>query len=337
MKKKVVCVTGASGFIGSCLVQLLLSRGYTVHATVQNLNEKKETEHLMALEGVDEDRLKLFEMDLLNYPSILAAVKGTHGVFHIASPNIIAQVEHPEKELLEPAIEGTIKVITAAEEAGIERVVVTSSTAAIMPSPCWPADVPKSEACWTDEAYCRNKGLWYPVSKLCAEKAAWKVAGEKGIELVVVNPAAVLGPVLPPGLSASMVLMLGLLQGSTETYENFYMGCVHVKDVAMAHILLYENKSAAGRHLCCKDITHFSDLATKVAQLYPQYNVPRFPTDTQPGLLRKQNAGKKLMDLGLQFTPIEEIIKDSIDSLIKGGYISASGNYELPISIKSAQ
>lgn len=54
------------------------------------------------------------------------------------------------------------------------------------------------------------------------------------------------------------------------------MGCVHVKDVAMAHILLYENKSAAGRHLCCKDITHFSDLATKVAQLYPQYNVPRY-------------------------------------------------------------
>lgn len=64
-----------------------------------------------------------------------------------------------QKELLEPAIEGTINVITAAEEAGIERVVVTSSTAAIMPSPCWPADVPKSEACWTDEAYCRNKGV----------------------------------------------------------------------------------------------------------------------------------------------------------------------------------
>lgn len=66
-----------------------------------------------------------------------------------------------QKELLEPAIEGTINVITAAEEAGIERVVVTSSSAAIIPSPCWPADVPKSEACWTDEDYCRSKGVTY--------------------------------------------------------------------------------------------------------------------------------------------------------------------------------
>lgn len=322
MKGETVCVTGSSGFIGSWLVQLLLNRGYTVHATVQDLNDKKETAHLLALEGADENNLKLFQMDLLDYDSIVAAVKGTAGVFHLASPNVIGKVQDPQKELLEPAIDGTKNVITAAKEVGVKRVVVTSSISSIVPSPNWPVDVPKSEACWTDEDYCKKNELWYPLSKLWAEKAAWDVAAEKGVEVAVVNPATVLGPVLPPILNSSMAAILGILQGSTETYADFYMGCVHVKDVAMAHILLFENKSATGRHLCCKDISHFSDLAAKVAELYPEYNVARFPKDTQPGLLRKENAGKKLMDLGLQFTPLDQIIKDSVESLKSKGYVS---------------
>ncbi|KAL2895060.1 Cinnamoyl-CoA reductase 1 [Bienertia sinuspersici] len=322
MKGGVVCVTGASGFIGSWLVQLLLNRGYSVHATVQDINEKKETDHLLALEGADEERLKLFQMDLLDYNSIIAAVKGTDGILHLASPNVIGQVQDPQKELLEPAIKGTKNVIMAAKEVGIQRVVVTSSISSIVPSPNWPADVPKSEDCWTDEDYCRNKGLWYPLSKLWAEKAAWEVSKDQGIDVAVVNPATVLGPILPPVLNSSVGAILALLQGSTETYADFYMGCVHVKDVAMAHILLYENKSATGRHLCCKDISHFSDLAAKIAELYPQYNIPRLPKDTQPGLLRKENAGKKLMDLGLQFTPVEQIINDTVESLKSKGYVS---------------
>lgn len=142
--------------------------------------------------------------------------------------------------------------------------------------------------------------------------------------------------------------------GCTEHYEDFYMGSVHVKDVALAHILLYENPSASGRHLCVESIIHFSDFASKVAELYPEYNVPkyepslcfhisafflkklmkffsfispyflhfRFPKDTQPGLLRSQNPSKKLMDLGLRLIPIEQIIKDAVESLKSKGYIS---------------
>lgn len=321
MKGDVVCVTGASGFIGSWLVQLLLNRGYDVHATVQNLNDEKETKHLLALEGADKG-LSLHQIDLLDYDSIVAAIKGTSGVFHLASPNVIGQVQDPEKQLLEPAINGTKNVIKAAKEVGVQRVVVTSSISSIVPSPNWPADVPKSEDCWTDEDYCRQKGLWYPLSKMWAEKAAWEAAKETGVEVVVVNPATVLGPVLPPMLNSSMAVLLSLFKGATDVYEDFYMGCVHVKDVSMAHILLFENKSATGRHLCCADITHYSDLAAKAAELYPEYNVPSLPKDTQPGLLRTKNAGKKLMDLGLQFTPMEQIIKDSVESLKTRGYLS---------------
>lgn len=100
------------------------------------------------------------------------------------------------------------------------------------------------------------------------------------------------------------------------------MGSVHFKDVAMAHILVYENKSASGRHLCVEAITHYGDFVAKVADLYPEYNVPKVPRDTQPGLLREKNAAKKLMDLGLEFIPMEQIIKESIECLKSLKHIS---------------
>ncbi|XP_057954275.1 cinnamoyl-CoA reductase CAD2 [Malania oleifera] len=317
---EVVCVTGGSGYIGSWLVRLLLLRGYSVHATVKDLNDEKETKHLQALEGAD-TRLRLFQIDLLDYDSIAKAFHGCAGVFHLASPCIVDRVQDPDKELLEPAIKGTNNVLKAAKELGVRRVVVTSSISAIVPSRSWPPDVVKGEDCWTDVEYCKQNELWYPASKTLAEKAAWEFAKDNGLDVVVLNPGTVMGPILPPAINASMLLLLRLLQGNTEIYEDFFMGSVHVKDVAEAHILLYENSAAAGRHLCVEAIAHFGDFAAKVAELYPEYKVPRLPKDTQPGLLRAKNASKKLMDLGLQFTPLEQIIKDAVESLKSRGYI----------------
>ncbi|XP_077233033.1 cinnamoyl-CoA reductase CAD2-like isoform X2 [Tasmannia lanceolata] len=319
----VVCVTGGSGFIGSWIVNLLLKRGYTVHATVQDLEDEKETKHLQTLEGA-ESHLHLFQINLLDYESLLVAIQGTVGVFHLASPCIVDRVEDPEMELLDPAIKGTINVLEAAKASGVKRVVVTSSISAIIPSPKWPEDVVKGEDCWTDLDYCLQNEIWYPASKTLAEKAAWEFAKDKGLDVVVINPGTVMGPIFPPApvINASMIMLLRLLQGCTEEYENFFMGSVHVKDVALAHILLYENPSASGRHLCVEAIAHFSDFAAKVAELYPEYKVPSFPKDTQPGLLRAQNPCKKLIDLGLHFSSTEQIIKDSVESLKSKGYIS---------------
>ncbi|CAI0399793.1 unnamed protein product [Linum tenue] len=232
-----VCVTGGSGCIGSWLISLLLDRGYTVHATVKDLNDEKETKHLQALKGAE-------------------------------------------------------------------------------------ADVLKREDCWTDVEYCKQNGFWYPLSKTLAEKAAWEFAKEKGLDVVVVNPGTVMGPAIPPTLNASMLMILRLLQGCTETYENFFMGSVHFKDVALAHIMVYENPSAAGRHLCVEAISHYGDFVAKVAELYPEYNVPSLPRDTQPGLLRGKNGAKKLMDMGLEFIPMDQIIKDSVEYLKERGYLS---------------
>ncbi|KAK6143940.1 hypothetical protein DH2020_024288 [Rehmannia glutinosa] len=298
---EVVCVTGGSGYIGSWLVQLLLHRGYTVHATVKNLEDEKETKHLVAMEGA-ESRLRLFQMDLLHYDSIVAAVTGAAGVFHVASPCIVDTVHDPQRELLDPAIKGTINVLTAAKELGVRRVVVTSSISAIIPSPNWPADK-----------------VWYPLSKTLAEKAAWKFAEENGLDIVVVNPGTVMGPIIPPAINASMLMILRLIQGCTEEYEDFFMGSVHVKDVALAHLLVYENTAATGRHLCVEAISHYGDFAAKVANFTPSTTLPE---DTQPGLLRTKEASKKLIDLGLEFISMDQIIKDSVESLRSKGYLS---------------
>ncbi|ONH99801.1 hypothetical protein PRUPE_6G051200 [Prunus persica] len=119
-----------------------------------------------------------------------------------------------------------------------------------------------------------------------------------------------------------MVTLVRLLEGCTETYENIFMGSVHFKDVALAHILVYENKSATGRHLCVEAISHYGDFVAKVAELYPEYKVPSLPKDTQPGLLREKNGAKKLMNLGLEFIPMDQIIKDAVESLKSKGFIS---------------
>ncbi|KAG0475381.1 hypothetical protein HPP92_015067 [Vanilla planifolia] len=319
--QETVCVTGGSGFIGSWLVRILLDRGYFVNATVQNLQDEGETKHLKALEGA-EARLRLVQMNLLDSDSIAAAVSGAAGVFHLASPCIVDRVNDPERQLLDPAVKGTINVLRAARDSGVRRVVVTSSISAIIPNPAWPADVVKDESCWTDLEYCRQNEIWYPASKTLAEKAAWDFAKENEVDLVVVNPGTVMGPIIPPSINASMLMLLRLLQGCSEHYQDFYMGSVHVKDVALAHVLLYENSSASGRHLCVESIAHFSDFASKFAQLFPEYNLPKFPKDTQPGLLRAQNPSKKLINLGMQFIPMEQIIKDSVESLKSKGYIT---------------
>ncbi|CAO2166881.1 unnamed protein product [Urochloa humidicola] len=123
-RRDLVCVTGGSGFIGSWLIRLLLDRGYTVHATVKNLNDEGETKHLQALGGADTG-LRLFQMDLLDPASVRPAIEGARGVFHLASP-FIMQVEDPVNELLEPAVKGTLNVLRAAKDCGVSRVVLMS-------------------------------------------------------------------------------------------------------------------------------------------------------------------------------------------------------------------
>ncbi|RLN42018.1 cinnamoyl-CoA reductase 1-like [Panicum miliaceum] len=323
-KGETMLVTGASGFIGSTLVRGLLDRGYTVRAGVLNPDDKAETDHLLALAaGAGEGRLSIFRCDLLDGAALTDAARGCSGVFHLASPCTVEPVKDHLNELMVPAVEGTLNVLRAAKAAGgVRRVVVTSSISAIVPSPGWPAGEVRDERCWTDVDYCEKNGIWYPASKTLAEKAAWKFAEENGLNVVVVNPGTVLGPMIPPTINASMAMFRRLLEGCAEEYADFFMGPVHVEDVALAHILVFENPSASGRHICVESICHWSDFAAKVAEIYPNYKVPKLPKDTQPGLVRAEVGSKKLIALGLQVSPVEKIIRDAVESLKSRGFIS---------------
>ncbi|CAL4960676.1 unnamed protein product [Urochloa decumbens] len=315
-----VCVTGGSGLIGSWLVRLLLDRGYTVHATVRNLQNEGETKHLDALDGAG-TRLRLFQMDLLDAASMRPAVEGAHGVFHLASPVTLEPAQDPEKELLEPAVKGTLNVLRAAKDSGVGRVVLVSSQAAMVPNPSWPAGKVIDEDCWADVELLKKLQLWYHVSKTLAEKAAWSFAEEEGLQLVVLNPGMVLGPTLTSSVTCSLQLMLLLLRGRRLDMDAYHIGCVDVRDVAKSLIVLYENPSAQGRHLCLESIERMVDLTDRLAELYPELPVHRIHKDGQGWVVRAKDPSKKLIDLGVRFTPFDETIKDTVDCLRSKGLI----------------
>ncbi|MBA0672435.1 hypothetical protein Goklo_025146, partial [Gossypium klotzschianum] len=153
---KTVCVTGASGYIASWLVKQLLLRGYTVKASVRDPNDPRKTRHLLGLEGA-EGRLKLFKADLLEQGSFDSVVEGCVGVFHTASP-FYHDVLDPQAELLDPAVKGTLNVLSScAKTPSVKRVVLTSSIAAVAYNgkPRTP-DVVVDENWFSDPDYCKS-------------------------------------------------------------------------------------------------------------------------------------------------------------------------------------
>ncbi|XP_022724416.1 cinnamoyl-CoA reductase 1 [Durio zibethinus] len=321
--KEAVCVTGANGFIGSWLVRTLLEDGYTsIHASIY---PGSDPTHLFSLPGATSPnvRLEVYEADVLDYSAVLKAVEGCQGVFHVASPCILEDPKDPEKELVVPAVQGTLNVLEAARKAKVRRVVLTSSISAIVPNPNWDPETKGAfdESSWTDLEYCKGRQKWYAVSKTLAEKAAWEYAEKHGVDVVAINPGTCLGPLLQPKLNASSAVLLQLLQGSKDPQEFHWLGAVHVKDVAKAHLLLFLSSAASGRYLCTNGIYQFAQFAQTVSELFPHYPVHRFTGDTHPGLVPCKDAAKRLIDLGLVFTPVEEAVRETVDSLLAKGFL----------------
>ncbi|KAK4270887.1 hypothetical protein QN277_019653 [Acacia crassicarpa] len=316
----IVCVTGANGFIGSWLVQTLLQnpRYASIHASIF---PNSDASHLFELQPDAKSRIKLFEVDVLDAAAVTRAVDGCSGVFHVASPCTLEDPADPQKELVLPAVQGTLNVLEAAKKCNVKRVVLTSSISAMVPNRNWPPNKSFDESSWTDLDYCKSRAKWYPVSKTLAERGAWDYAEKNGIDMVAINPATCLGPLLQNSLNASSAVLQQLLEGSKDTQEYHWLGAVHVKDVAKAHVLLFESPNVSGRYLCTNGIYQFSDFANKVSKLYPDFPVHRFPPETQPGLVACEDAAKKLIDLGLVFTPLEDAVREAVDSLISRGFL----------------
>ncbi|KAF3776096.1 Cinnamoyl-CoA reductase 1 [Nymphaea thermarum] len=321
---KVVCVTGASGYIASWLVKLLLERGYTVRATVRDPDDPKKTEHLRALEGASE-RLHLFKADLLDEGAFDYAVSGCEGVFHTASP-FFNETQDPQAELLDPAVKGTVNVLrSCAKIPSIRRVVVTSSMAAVaVGRRARTPDAVVDETWFSDADFCREIKSWYVLSKTLAEEQAWKFAEEAKMDVVTINPAMVIGPLLQPTLNTSAAAILKLIDGSP-TFPNTTFGWVHVKDVAEAHILAFEDASANGRYCLVESVAHFSEIVKILQDLYPDYKLPTKCADAQPLSPTYQVSKEKVEKLGINYIPLQVSLKETVESLKEKKFLGTRG------------
>jgi dihydroflavonol-4-reductase len=230
-----ILVTGGSGFVGSQLILQLLAAGHQVHTTVRNLKREPDLRAMLRTGGAEPgERLRCFAAELERDAGWREAAAGCEWVHHVASPFPTGAPKH-EDELVVPAREGTLRVLRAAREAGAKRVVITSSFAAVgYGHP--PQSAPFTEADWTDVNGADVQP--YMKSKTLAERAAWNFVTKEGggLELAVVNPVGVFGPVLGPRLSTSVSIVQRMLEGRMPFCPRIYFGVVDVRDVADLHI-----------------------------------------------------------------------------------------------------
>lgn len=240
-----VLVTGGSGFVGIHVVLQLLAAGHTVRTTVRRPDRRDDVLAMLREGGAAApESPSFFTADLTADEGWREAVAGCDYVLHVASP-LSTSVPKDENDMIVPARDGTLRVLRAARDAGVKRVVITSSVAAIgYGQP--PRDKPFNETDWTnlDGADLQP----YPKSKTLAERAAWEFIAREGggLELSVVNPAGIFGPVLGPDFSGSIEIVKSLLEGAMPAVPRVYFGVVDVRDVADLHLRAMTAPEAKG-------------------------------------------------------------------------------------------
>ncbi|MED6204829.1 Tetraketide alpha-pyrone reductase 1 [Stylosanthes scabra] len=316
-----VCVTGASGFLASWLIKRLLLSGYHVTGTVRDLRKQKKFQHLWTLHGARE-RLHLVQADLMEEGSFDNAINGCKGVFHIASPVLDPSSSNAKAEMLESALQGTLNVMRSCRKnPALRRVVLTSSSSTLRVREDLDPNIPLDESSWSSLELCEKLQAWYVMSKTMAERAAWEYCKENGIDLVTILPSFVIGPSLPPDLCSTASDVLGLLKGETERFQwHGRMGYVHIDDVALCHILVYENEGSHGRYICSSVVMDNDDLVAMLAARYPTLPIPkRFEKLDRP---HYDLNTERLRSLGFKFKPIEEMFDDCIASFLQQGHLT---------------
>ena len=278
-----VLVTGGSGFVAQHCILQLLAAGHDVRTTVRNQTREAEVRAILRKSGADDGRLYFAAADLTRDAGWPEAVAGADFVLHVAS-SFPPRVPKNEDELIIPAREGALRVLKAARAAGVKRAVLTSSFAAIgYGHPDRPT--PFDERDWTDLSGPEIQP--YVKSKTLAERAAWDFAAkEPGFELAVVNPVAVLGPVLGPDTSTSIMFVQRMMDGSMPGLPRISFGVVDVRDVADLHLRAMTDPRAAGERFMAiaGDFMPFKEMAqTLKSRLGPAAS--RVPTRELPDWL----------------------------------------------------
>ena len=238
-----VLVTGGSGFVGSHVILQLLAAGHHVRATVRDLAREPQVRATLEKAGADTSRLSFAAADLGEDAGWAEAVAGMDYVQHVASPFPLHQPKD-EQALIRPAVDGTLRVLRAARDAGVKRVVLTSSFAAIGYGH-GERPVPYTESDWTNvdgpavQPYMKSKTL--------AERAAWEFIRTEGngLQLAVVNPVGIFGPALNDDLSTSIEMVRQMMAGALPGTPDLWFGVVDVRDVASLQVQAMTDPRAA--------------------------------------------------------------------------------------------
>ncbi|KDP38532.1 hypothetical protein JCGZ_04457 [Jatropha curcas] len=326
---KPVCVTGASGFIGSWLVMRLLERGYKVRATVRDPDNIKKVKHLLDLPKA-KTHLTLLKADLSEEGSYDDAIKGCTGVFHLATRMPAFDSKDPENEIIKPAVNGVLNIMKSCAKAKtVERLIFTSTTLTV--------EVEEhkrtvyDESCWSDVDFIQavKMNAWtYFLSKTLAEKAAWEFAKQNKFDFISVLTPLVVGPFITPSMPPSLTTALSLITG-TEDCSWFLKDChyIHLDDLCNAHIFLYEHPKAEGRYICSSRDSTIFELVDLLREKYPEYNVPTKFKDMEEDIQKCVLSSKKLTDMGFGFKySLEDMFKGAIESCRAKGLIPFSNN-----------
>jgi dihydroflavonol-4-reductase len=331
-----VLVTGGTGFLGGWCIASLLERGYDVRTTVRDLAREKAVRDAAEAAGVDPGtRLTVLAADLTSDAGWAEAIRGCRYVLHVASPFPPVQPNDPD-ELIVPARDGALRVLRAALDAGVERVAMTSSIAAVRSNRSSSDTAPYTEADWTDGD--DRSRTPYVRSKTLAEHAAWQHVRSIGAEdrLAVINPGAIIGPALSDDHSYSLQAIQRLLAGMPAAPQLGFT-FVDVRDVADLHIRALTDPAARGERFIATD--RFLWMAQVAAILRERLgdDAKRVPTRVAPNLLIRAMAlfdgsvrsvvgdlgkeswfssDKARATLGWTTRPVEDSIEDCARTLV---------------------
>lgn len=288
-RKETVLVTGGSGFVGSYCILQLLQKGYNVKTTIRSLSSIDKVKELLKAGGIPSfDNLTFFEADLSCDTGWDEAVSECDYVLHVVSPFPSAQPKD-ENELVIPAREGALRVLRAARDAGVKRVVLTSSFAAIGYS-IEAINHVFTEKDWTDP---RVKLQPYIKSKVVAERTAWDFIETEGggLELTVINPVGIFGPVLGDDFSSSINFIKQMLSGKMPGMPKLSFNVLDVRDVADIHVRAILNPETNGqRFLASSDDSSSLTEIARLLKANKRLPVEKLPTKVLPNWLVKVAA-----------------------------------------------
>ncbi len=333
-----VLLTGVSGFIAKHVALKLLNAGYSVRGTLRNMDRADEvraalTPYLTEQAG----QLTFVQADLESDAGWADAMAGVSALIHTASPFPIAQPKDPA-QLIRPAVEGTERVLKAAAAAGVTRVVLTSSTAAVINE--FKPGTLQDEADWCDVHLPSTTP--YAKSKTLAERTAWEIAKARGLKLTTINPGLVLGPPLDEHYGSSLGLIERFLKGRDPMLPPMGLPVVDVRDVAEMHLRALQRPETAGRrYLASSGSMAFADMGRTLKAAYPTRRIPTREATAfllravalfdptvksilpKLGHLERVSNARAVKEMGMEFIAPKAALLASADWLVKHGKVWA--------------